>query len=123
MPVQHYWTTNHESSEGNFSGPDHLDFFEQPARDPAERVAQLENSVRKLQWPLISSHAVQVPAGSFVVMSHNTYHRGSRKLDSVDNPAAVRREANVFPPCCPLKFVYVPVGPKVYVADVLLSHH
>jgi hypothetical protein len=66
IPYSLYWTTNHESSEGNFSGPDHLDFFESASRDPVERLVQLENSVRKLQWPLIKSHPVTVPAGSFV---------------------------------------------------------
>ena len=91
IPYSSYWTTNHESSEGNFSGPDHLDFFEPAARDPEERVAQLERSVAKLQWPLIKSHAVQVPAGSFVLISHNIYHRASRKLDSIDNPDAPPR--------------------------------
>ena len=76
IPYSQYWTTNHESSEGNFSGPDHLDFFRLPAANVDERLAQLQDSVDKLQWPLIKSHAVQVPAGSFVVISHNIYHVG-----------------------------------------------
>lgn len=52
-----------------------LDFFESASRDPEERKEQLQNSVAKLKWPLIKSQPVTVPAGSFVVMSHNTYHR------------------------------------------------
>ena len=58
--------------------------------EPEERKQQLQNSVAKLNWPLVKSQPVTVPAGSFVVMSHNTYHRGSRKFDSIDNPDAVR---------------------------------
>jgi hypothetical protein len=83
VPYSHYWTTNHESSEGNFSGPDHLDFWQAPASEPAQRQAQLAISVRRLGWPLVKAHPVLVPAGSFVIISHNTYHRGSRKLDSI----------------------------------------
>ena len=33
IPYSLYWTTNHESSEGNFSGPDHLDFFASASRN------------------------------------------------------------------------------------------
>ena len=88
IPYSHYWTTNHEDSSDNFSGPDHL-FTEggtrdgeRPQTDPddlEERDMLMTGAVSNTEWPLVRQHKVVVPAGSAVLASHNIYHRASRR--------------------------------------------
>ena len=88
IPYSHYWTTNHEDSSDNFSGPDHLFTHggsrdgERPQKDPADLVERdelINGAVSGLGWPLVKQHKVIVPAGSAVLCSHNIYHRASRR--------------------------------------------
>jgi hypothetical protein len=93
--VAEYWIANNsESDPENFSGTDHLKFFANKNggrwaalsdMDPETRDAALEESVTNLNWPLVDGSyencAVQCKAGTAVVMTNNTYHRGSRRRD------------------------------------------
>ena len=96
IPYSHYWTTNHEDSSDNFSGPDHLFTAggtrdgERPQQDPDdlnERDQLITGAVSSLGWPLVRQHKVVVPAGSAVLCSNNIYHRASRRhVENKDRP-------------------------------------
>ena len=86
VPYSHYWTTDHEENQANFSGPDHLGFFDPAAEAGEARTRQLEGHLKQLGWPLVQPHAVTVKAGTFVIISHNTYHRASRFLGRQPRP-------------------------------------
>ena len=96
VPYSQYWTTNHEDSSDNFSGPDHLFTQggtrdgERPQNNPddlEERDKLINGAVSALEWPLVRQHKVLVPAGSAVLCSHNIYHRASRrKVPDEDQP-------------------------------------
>jgi hypothetical protein len=94
LPYSQYWIANNsESDPENFSGTDHLAFFDEGKgrwstlgdMEYDERDRQLEDSVSCLGWPLVDASvencAVQCKAGTAVVMTNNTYHRGSRRRD------------------------------------------
>ena len=95
-PLSEYWIANNsESDPENFSGTDHLKFFPDKRggrwaalgpMDHTTRDAALEDSVKDLGWPDIvdgsyENCAVRCKAGTAVVMTNNTYHRGSRRRD------------------------------------------
>jgi hypothetical protein len=96
IPHSHYWTTNHEDSSDNFSGPDHLFTKggtrdgERPQNDPddlVERDELINGAVSGLGWPLVKQHKIVVPAGSAALCSHNIYHRASRRnVPDADRP-------------------------------------
>ena len=111
VPYSHYWTFNHEENHDNFAGADHLDFAYQLSGmegqpvsgpdsqyDPSDIVhrrtahdVRLREAVTNLKWPLVQSfEAAPLRAGSVVLYSHNTFHRGNHRRDDwrtwQDNP-------------------------------------
>ena len=101
-PYSHYWTFNHEDNHDNFAGADHLDFDYQLTgmeREPASgadstyaeediihrRTAhdvRMRDAITNLQWPLVQQlEAAPLRAGSVVIYSHNTFHRGNHRRD------------------------------------------
>ena len=102
VPYSHYWTFDHEENQDNFAGADHLDFdyhlsgMEGQAvsgpdskYDPEEirrgRTAhdrRMREAVTDTGWPLVRSfEAAPLAAGSVVLYSHNTFHRGNHRRD------------------------------------------
>lgn len=120
VPYSQYWTTNHEDSTDNFSGPDHLDFdFAFSDRmenhpDLKARDDRLTDAVLGLQWPLVQPERVIVPAGSAVLASHNIYHRASRQNYS-------EQERLARPRYMWRVWVYRTTEPEPAAADVTLS--
>ena len=111
VPYSHYWTFNHEENHDNFAGADHLDFAYQLSGmegqpvsgpdsqyDPSDIVhrrtahdVRMREAVTNLKWPLVQSfEAAPLRAGSIVLYSHNTFHRGNHRRDDwrtwQDNP-------------------------------------
>lgn len=111
VPYSHYWTFNHEENHDNFAGADHLDFAYQLSGmegqpvsgpdsqyDPSDIVhrrtahdVRMREAVTNLKWPLVQSfEAAPLRAGSVVLYSHNTFHRGNHRRDDwrtwQDNP-------------------------------------
>ena len=111
VPYSHYWTFNHEENHDNFAGADHLDFayhisgmesqlVSGPTSqyDPSDIVhrrtahdVRLREAVTNLKWPLVQPfEAAPLRAGSVVLYSHNTFHRGNHRRDDwrtwEDNP-------------------------------------
>ena len=111
IPYSHYWTFNHEEDHDNFAGADHLDFNYQLSRMEAQPVSgpnskyeiedivnrrtehdiRMKSAVTDLNWPLVDSlEAAPLRAGSIVLYSHNTFHRGNHRRDDwktwKDNP-------------------------------------
>ena len=111
VPYSHYWTFNHEENHDNFAGADHLDFAyhlsgmegqlvsgPDSQYDPSDIVhrrtahdVRLREAVTNLKWPLVQSfEAAPLRAGSVVLYSHNTFHRGNHRRDDwrtwQDNP-------------------------------------
>ena len=109
-PYSQYWTFNHEENNDNFAGADHLDFEYQikmqgiPVSGPdseyevddivGRRTAhdvRMRDAITDLQWPLTQHmEAAPLRAGSVVIYSHNTFHRGNHRRDDwrtwPDNP-------------------------------------
>ena len=102
VPYSHYWTFDHEENHDNFAGADHLDFAYQLSGmegkpvsgpdseyDPEEirrgRTAhdrRMREAVTDTGWPLVRSfEAAPLAAGSVVLYSHNTFHRGNHRRD------------------------------------------
>ena len=102
VPYSHYWTFDHEENQDNFAGADHLDFAYQLSGmegkpvsgpdseyDPEEirrsRTAhdrRMREAVTDTGWPLVGSfEAAPLAAGSVVLYSHNTFHRGNHRRD------------------------------------------
>ena len=102
VPYSHYWTFNHEENQDNFAGADHLDFdyvlsgMERvPVSGPDATYAlrdivrgrtahdiRLRDAVTKTGWPLVHSFAAApLRAGSVILYSHNTFHRGNHRSD------------------------------------------
>ena len=102
VPYSHYWTFDHEENHDNFAGADHLDFAYQlsglegkPASGPdseydPEEIRQgrtahdrrLREAVTNTGWPLVRSfEAAPLAAGSVLLYSHNTFHRGNHRRD------------------------------------------
>ncbi|MEM7027949.1 MAG: HEAT repeat domain-containing protein [Chloroflexota bacterium] len=111
IPYSHYWTFNHEENHDNFAGADHLDFdymLSQMERKPvsgphskydAEDIihartahdVRMREAVTNTGWPLVKSfEAAPLSAGSVLLYSHNTFHRGNHRRDHwetwPDNP-------------------------------------
>ena len=111
VPYSHYWTFNHEENHDNFAGADHLDFAyhlsgmegqlvsgPDSQYDPSDIVhrrtahdVRLREAVTNLKWPLVQPfEAAPLRAGSVVLYSHNTFHRGNHRRDDwrtwEDNP-------------------------------------
>ncbi|MEM7110900.1 MAG: HEAT repeat domain-containing protein [Chloroflexota bacterium] len=111
VPYSHYWTFNHEENHDNFAGADHLDFdyvisgMERvPVSGPdsqydVEDIVQrrtahdirMREAVTKTGWPLVKQlEAAPLRAGSIILYSHNTFHRGNHRRDDWrrwrDNP-------------------------------------
>lgn len=111
VPYSQYWTFNHEENHDNFAGADHLDFAyvlagmeREPVSGPDSKYAlddiihgrtahdiRMREAVTKTGWPLVYSFAAApLRAGSVVLYSHNTFHRGNHRRDDwrtwQDNP-------------------------------------
>jgi hypothetical protein len=111
MPYAHYWTFNHEENQDNFAGADHLDFDymtcgmeRKPVSGPRSEYGpedilnattahdvRMRDAVKNTKWPLVSTmEAAPLKAGSVVLYSHNTFHRGNHRRDDHetwhDNP-------------------------------------
>lgn len=111
IPYSHYWTFNHEENHDNFAGADHLDFGYQisgmegiPVSGPDSeydpddiinrRTAhdiRMRDAVKNTGWPLVRQfEAAPLKAGSVLLYSHNTFHRGNHRRDDwrtwQDNP-------------------------------------
>lgn len=102
VPFSQYWTFNHEENHDNFAGADHLDFAYQisgmesrPASGPdsvydpedirlarTEHDKRMRDAVTNTGWPLVRQlEAAPLEAGSVVIYSHNTFHRGNHRRD------------------------------------------
>ncbi|MEM7134589.1 MAG: hypothetical protein AAF702_50455 [Chloroflexota bacterium] len=111
IPYSQYWTYNHEENQDNFAGADHLDFDYMLSRMEREPVSgpdskydleeilhgrtahdiRMREAVTNTGWPLVRSFAAApLRAGSVVIYSHNTFHRGNHRRDDwrtwQDNP-------------------------------------
>ncbi len=111
MPYSHYWTLNHEDNQDNFSGAEHLDFDyfvsgmqREPVSGPDSKYKnedmiqgrtahddRMRDAVRNLRWPLVQPFEIApLRAGSVVLYSLNTFHRGNHRRDDwrtwQDNP-------------------------------------
>ncbi len=106
IPYSQYWTFNHEENHDNFAGADHLDFDyqlsgmeSQPVNGPdttyemddiiQRRTAhdvRMREAVTNTGWPLVQQfEAAPLQAGSIVLYSHNTFHRGNHRRDDWHN--------------------------------------
>ncbi|NKB72876.1 MAG: hypothetical protein GKR89_37885 [Candidatus Latescibacteria bacterium] len=110
-PYTHYWAFNHEENHDNFAGADHLDFNYQlsgmdgqPVSGPDSQYEsddivhrrtahdiRMREAITNLKWPLAQQfEAAPLKAGSVVLYSHNTFHRGNHRRDDwqtwKDNP-------------------------------------
>ena len=102
IPYSHYWTFNHEENHDNFAGADHLDFEYQisgmegvPVSGPDSEYdwedvvhrrtahdVRMREAVAKTGWPLVQPfEAAPLRAGSVLLYSHNTFHRGNHRRD------------------------------------------
>lgn len=111
IPYSQYWTFNHEENHDNFAGADHLDFNyvlsgmeREPVSGPDSKYdpqdivnantkhdIRMRDAVTNTGWPLVKSfEAAPLRAGSVVLYSHNTFHRGNHRRDDwqtwEDNP-------------------------------------
>ena len=111
VPFSHYWTFNHEENHDNFAGADHIDFAyliegleNIPVSGPDSKYTlediihrktkhdrRMVDAVSRLNWPLTSVFEVApLKAGSVLLYSHNTFHRGNHRRDDwrqwTDNP-------------------------------------
>ncbi|MSR83332.1 MAG: hypothetical protein EXS58_10490 [Candidatus Latescibacteria bacterium] len=103
IPYSHYWAFNHEENHDNFAGADHLDFNymlsgmeSQPISGPDSKYElddiihrrtphdlRMREAVTNTGWPLVQQfEAAPLRAGSIVLYSHNTYHRGNHRRDN-----------------------------------------
>ena len=106
IPYSHYWTFNHETNHDNFAGADHLDFdyhlsgMERiPVSGPESPYStedivsrntahdkRMREAVTNTGWPLVESfEAAPLRAGSIILYSHNTFHRGNHRRDHWQN--------------------------------------
>ncbi len=102
VPYSQYWTFNHEENHDNFAGADHLDFAyvlagmeREPVSGPDSKYdlediihartahdIRMREAVTNTGWPLVYSFAAApLRAGSVVLYSHNTFHRGNHRRD------------------------------------------
>ena len=103
VPYSHYWTFNHEENHDNFAGADHLDFEYQisgmegvPVSGPDSEYdwedvvhrrtahdVRMREAVSNTGWPLVKPlEAAPLRAGSVLLYSHNTFHRGNHRRDN-----------------------------------------
>ncbi len=103
VPYSQYWTFNHEENHDNFAGADHLDFDyalsgmeREPISGPDSKYARadiinartahdirMREAVTKTGWPLVYEFAAApLQAGSVILYSHNTFHRGNHRRDN-----------------------------------------
>ncbi len=103
VPYSQYWTFNHEENHDNFAGADHLDFAfalsgmeRESISGPDSKYARadilhartahdvrMREAVTKIGWPLVHEFAAApLRAGSVILYSHNTFHRGNHRRDS-----------------------------------------
>jgi len=102
VPFSHYWTFNHEENHDNFAGADHIDFAyliegleSMPVSGPDSKYTlediihrqtkhdhRMMEAVSALNWPLAKVFEVApLQAGSVLLYSHNTFHRGNHRRD------------------------------------------
>lgn len=102
VPFSHYWTFNHEENHDNFAGADHIDFgylieglesipvsgpdskytLEDIIQRKTKHDRRMVEAVSGLNWPLTSVFEVApLRAGSILLYSHNTFHRGNHRRD------------------------------------------
>ncbi len=102
IPYSHYWTFNHEENHDNFAGADHLDFEYQligmegvPVSGPDSEYdwedvvhrrtahdVRMREAVANTGWPLVQPfEAAPLRAGTVLLYSHNTFHRGNHRRD------------------------------------------
>ena len=102
IPYSHYWTLDHEENNDNFAGADHLDFEfmlssmeSEDASGPeskydiediiTQRTAhdvRMRDAVTNTGWPLVRQfEAAPLRAGTVLLYSHNTFHRGNHRRD------------------------------------------
>ncbi|MEL0328107.1 MAG: phytanoyl-CoA dioxygenase family protein, partial [Deltaproteobacteria bacterium] len=111
VPFSHYWTFNHEENHDNFAGADHIDFgylieglesipvsgpdskytLEDIIQRKTKHDRRMVDAVSGLNWPLTRVFEVApLRAGSILLYSHNTFHRGNHRRDDwrqwTDNP-------------------------------------
>ncbi len=111
IPYSHYWAFNHEENHDNFAGADHLDFDHMisgleriPISGPDSKYniddivhrrtthdIRMRDAVKNTGWPLVETfEAAPLRAGSVLLYSHNTFHRGNHRRDDwrtwYDNP-------------------------------------
>lgn len=111
IPYSQYWTFNHEENHDNFAGADHLDFTYHISGMERQHVSgpdseydvddivnrrtphdiRMRDAVTGTGWPLVRQlEAAPLEAGSVVIYSHNTFHRGNHRRDDWrtwrDNP-------------------------------------
>ena len=110
IPYSQYWTFNHEENHDNFAGADHLDFayffdmqsghvsgpnskydIEDIVNQRTAHDIRMRDAVTNTQWPLVLPfEAGPLRAGSVIIYSHNTFHRGNHRRDDWrtwdDNP-------------------------------------
>ena len=100
VPYSHYWTFDHEENHDNFAGADHLDFGYQlsgmegePASGPGlevrsrrhppgphrPRPAPARGGDRPPAGPGAVLRGAPLAAGSVLLYSHNTFHRGNHR--------------------------------------------
>ncbi len=102
IPYSHYWTFDHEENHDNFAGADHLDFNYQ--LEGMERVRpsgpdsgydvedivnqrtphdiRMREAVTNTRWPIVRQfEAAPLDAGTIILYSHNTFHRGNHRRD------------------------------------------
>ena len=102
IPYAHYWTFDSEENQDNFAGADHLDFdyvlsgmesvpvsgpdSENSVEDIQSRNTahdkRMRENVEKYKWPLATPfEATPLRAGSVLLYSPNTFHRGNHRRD------------------------------------------
>jgi Phytanoyl-CoA dioxygenase (PhyH) len=103
VPYSQYWTFNHEENHDNFAGADHLDFAfalsgmeREPISGPDSKYKRadilhartahdirMREAVTNTGWPLVHEFAAApLRAGSVILYSHNTFHRGNHRRDN-----------------------------------------
>lgn len=102
VPYSHYWTYNHEENHDNFMGADFLDvnyrlsrMEHEPVNGPDSKYAlddiihrrtahdvRMREGVTNTGWPLVQQvELAPLRAGSVLLLSHNTFHRGNHRCD------------------------------------------
>lgn len=106
IPYAHYWTFDHEENNDNFAGADHLDFDyllsgmehmkvnghdspysrEDIVNRNTKHDIRMRDAVKNTGWPLVKPMEVApIRAGSVLLYSHNTFHRGNHRRDHWDH--------------------------------------